>query len=180
MEHVIPYCHRLLTDHTKPNSTCVDFTCGTGKDTLFLSELCPQGQVHGFDIQKQAIETTDKLLHEHNKTNVKLHLDNHENFKTYLNAYDIGVFNLGYLPGSDLNIATETQTTLNTVKLALAHLSSKGLLVIVCYINHPGGAQEASAVTEYVEQLSDSFATVTKYSFLNKKTAPFVLAIEKR
>lgn len=181
MEHVIPYCHRLLKKAAKEDSTCIDFTCGNGHDTLFLSSLCPKGEIFGFDIQIEAINNTKKLLESNHCNNVTLINDDHKNFQQYISEpYHLGVFNLGYLPNSNSHLTTTASTTLPTLSLALEHLASKGLLVIVCYINHPGGKEEASEVSVFLENLNDQFFTVTKYEFLNKKTAPYVLAVEKR
>lgn len=181
MEHVIPYCHRLLASFARTDSCCIDFTAGNGNDTLFLAKLCPAGRVYGFDIQPAALETASLLLSENNISNVELILDNHHNFDHYLSGpYDLGVFNLGYLPGSDQIITTLPETTLPAVNKALQFLNKKGLLVIVCYINHPGGREEANLVEALLMNLDDADYIVSKYQFLNKKTAPFVLAAEKR
>lgn len=180
MEHVIPYCHRLLQSKANPNSTCIDFTAGNGNDTLFLSKICPKGQVYSFDIQEQATANTQTLLKQHKITNAKVILDSHEYFDKYVTAFDVGVFNLGYLPKGSTQIATQANTTVKTLQKALQQLSPGGLLTVVCYINHPGGAEEASKAADLFESLDDNLFVTTKYQFLNKKTAPFVLAAEKR
>lgn len=181
MEHVIPYCHRLLSAYSRETSHCVDFTAGNGNDTLFLARLCPRGSVIGFDIQPEAIETTTELLKKNNIKNVTLILDSHEYLSKYLNeTFDLGVFNLGYLPNGNQQIITQVSSTIAALTAALKWLNSHGLLVIVCYISHPGGRDEATAVETFIAKLDDNDFICTKYEFMNKATAPFVLAIEKR
>lgn len=181
MEHVIPFCHRLLKERATSNSTCVDFTMGNGHDTLFLSQLCPTGRIYSFDIQPKALENTQKRLEENLCTNVTLILDSHENFPKYLaEQFFLGVFNLGYLPGENKEITTKPNSTLNALKKALEQLSSGGLIVLVVYSTHPGGQLEATSMSDFTSSLSDSIYQVIEYKFTNKPTAPFVIAIEKK
>ena len=55
----------ILLRAVQPGDTVVDATMGNGHDTLFLAgRVGPQGRVYAFDIQKDAVESTRKLLAE--------------------------------------------------------------------------------------------------------------------
>ena len=46
--------------YADPKGTAVDCTCGRGKDTLWLARHC--GRVYSFDIQEEALKSTEELL----------------------------------------------------------------------------------------------------------------------
>ena len=48
-------------------------------------------------------------------------------------------FNLGYLPGGDKTIITESGTTLKALEVAKDILLPGGLISLVVYVGHPGG-----------------------------------------
>lgn len=48
-------------------------------------------------------------------------------------------FNLGYLPGGDKTIITESQTTAEAFNVAMEILMPGGLISLVVYVGHPGG-----------------------------------------
>ena len=54
-----------------------------------------------------------------------------------MTSFDLGVFNLGYLPQGDKSITTTTSTSLEAIKKAVK-LMDKALFV-VCYIGHEEG-----------------------------------------
>ena len=111
MLSMVEYVHERM--HTYDNLEIgVDFTMGNGHDTKSLIECCKE--VYSFDIQEEALKRTKELVGD------QAHLirDSHENFDHYVDTFDIGIFNLGYLPEGDHNITTTldvTQRTLATV-----------------------------------------------------------------
>lgn len=48
-------------------------------------------------------------------------------------------FNLGYLPGGDKGIITQSATTLLALEAAKELLLPGGVISIVAYVGHPGG-----------------------------------------
>jgi hypothetical protein len=64
------------------------------------------------------------------------------------------MFNLGYLPGSDKNCITKSETTLPALAQSLEILKPGGLLSIMLYPGHAGGDTEASAVIAWSKQVS--------------------------
>lgn len=185
LQGIIPFAHELLLKTIKEGDTVIDATCGNGNDTLFLSELVGStGHVYAFDVQKQAIDTTQTLLDEHKRNNVTLIHDSHALIERYVDestTLAAGVFNLGYLPRSDKTIITKPDSTITAIEKLLPLLRKNGLLVLVVYAGHPGGKEEKDAVLQFVSELDQQQYFVLKYGFVNLvNEPPFVIAIEKK
>ncbi len=188
MRSAVEYCHHLLRERLLPGDLAVDATAGNGHDTLFLAQLIgPEGKVFAFDVQAQAITATGQLLQrrgvpEHCYTLIQ---DSHTTLAERLPAAAPGklaavIFNLGYLPGGDKTIITCARTTLPAVRTALALLRPGGLLLLVLYPGHAGGAEEAQVLRGFASGLLPRQWQVTEYSTLNARNAsPSVLVIEK-
>lgn len=178
MKNIIDFSHDLLLENLKNDSTVIDYTCGNGYDTLFLAKYFKK--IFAFDIQKQAIKNTKNLLEKNNINNVKLIFDNHKNIRKYINEnIDGGIFNLGYLPKSDKKIITKKDTTIMSIEESLPLLNKNGLIIIVCYIGHEGGLEEALSIKNYCKNLNSISFKVLNYEFINKGKCPFILAIKK-
>lgn len=77
-------------------------TAGRGRDTAYLCELVgPCGRVIAFDIQQEAVDSTNALLAARG-LRAEVHLDSHSNMANYAEpeTVDCIVFNLGWLPGA--------------------------------------------------------------------------------
>lgn len=183
---ILHYAHYLLESTIEKGETVIDATCGNGRDTLFLSNVVgKKGHVLAFDIQAQAIQATKQLMEKHQKTNVSVIHDSHENIEKYLPTKEMliggAVFNLGYLPKSDKSIITNAASTISAINTILHYLKTNGLIVIVVYYGHQGGHEEKEAVLKHVMQLSQRSYHVLQYRFINQKNnPPFIIAIEKR
>ena len=176
--------HDLMRRTLKPGDWAVDATVGNGHDTQFLADLVgPTGHVIGFDVQDAALAAADQLVG--GLPQVTLVHAGHEKLANHLPAEAQGrlaavMFNLGYLPGASHDVTTKAETTLAGLEQALANLSVGGLVTLVLYPGHPGGAEEADAVRSFAEDLPDDFA-VAHYARLNaRRPAPELLAIERR
>ncbi len=178
------FAHYLVRQTLEPGDWAVDATVGNGHDTLFLAELVgPAGHVLGFDVQEAALAAAGR--HVDGLSQVMLVHAGHETLSERLpeegrERLSAVMFNLGYLPGADHDVTTNTDTTLAGLEQALANLSVGGLVTLVLYPGHPGGAEEADAVRSFAEDLPDDFA-VAHYARINsKRPAPELLAIERR
>lgn len=160
----------------KSYDIAIDFTMGNGNDTLVLSKVAKK--VYSFDIQEQALINTRQLLD--NVENVELILSGHENFDEYIQSFDVGIFNFGYLPQGDHNITTKVATSLLAIDKAVKCLNSKGQLFIVVYIGHLEGKKESLKIDEYVSNLNHMVYNVALFKMMNKLNAPYVIEIEKR
>lgn len=182
----LAFSHQLLEEVIQKGDHVVDATMGNGHDTVFLAGLVGEaGKVYAFDIQNQALQTTQaKLLQKALIDRVTLISDGHENIKNYLGKNEViqaAIFNLGYLPRSDKTIITKPSTTLQALRVLCSHLGKKGRILIVAYYGHDGGLEELHQVENFCQKLpQDEFQTLT-YRFLNQKNQPPILfCIERK
>lgn len=172
----------LLSQRLKQGDIAVDATVGNGHDTLFLADqVGPSGQVIGFDVQKAALDHSAARLGA--RSQVRLVHAGHETLAANLGGQDVRpaavMFNLGYLPGADRAVMTCAETTLAALQQALAVLAIGGLVTIMLYPGHAGGAEEAENVLAFVQNLGDDFA-VSRYHRINsQKPAPVLLVVER-
>lgn len=186
LESALNYSHHLLDKAVTSGDITIDATVGNGNDTLKLARLVgPSGKVLGFDIQKQAIETTLQKVTDHQlQQQVELHQTGHETLDAFSlknESVSAVVFNLGYLPRGDKSIVTTPSTTLEAITKSLPLLKKGGLLLIMVYYGHDGGSKEKDSVLSLVGSLSQHDYHVLQYSFINQKNSPpFLIAVEKR
>nr|WP_321291666.1 class I SAM-dependent methyltransferase [uncultured Trichococcus sp.] len=182
----VDFSHRLLKETVCTGDLVIDATVGNGNDTVLMATLVgPTGKVIGFDVQKQAIETTkQKLLLAGLTDQVTLLHQGHETVAEVLADHaEIGgaVFNLGYLHGSDKTIITQKDTTIRAVNALLPKLRIGGYILLVVYSGHPGGMEEKNALLEYVSGLNQALFKVLQYGFINQiNHPPILIAIEKK
>ncbi len=172
----------FIEPHIKKGGTVVDFTMGNGHDTLYLSQAVgDEGKVYAFDIQPQALENTAALLQEHGRENCTLILDSHANVKQYVSEeICCGVFNLGYLPGSDKKVTTLRQSTKQAVEAAISLLGPDAILLVAVYPGHEEGALEGEMLAEMFKALDRKKICCSRFQILNSPTSPFFFAIETR
>jgi predicted methyltransferase len=183
MPHVTELAHRVLRPAIGLGAWAVDTTVGNGYDTEFLS-VCvgPHGRVFGFDVQAQALAATAARVR--NAPNVTLFHDGHEHFSARLPAEAKGrlaaiMFNLGYLPGAEKSVTTQTSTTLQALQQALDYLAIGGVVTLALYPGHPAGRIEAGAVHEYAQRLPPVFAATLVDRLNATNTAPQLVIIER-
>lgn len=133
-----------------------DMTCGNGHDTLFLASIAKH--VVAVDVQVEAIENTKLITKDY--SNITFIHESHDNID--LSDYPVidgAIYNLGYLPGSNKHIITESSTTLRSLQLITPHLTH--FLVVSCYRKHCGGNEEYLAVKSYLESLNAEIHSFT-------------------
>lgn len=187
---ILECAHLLAARGVEPGGLAIDATVGNGHDTLFLvQEVGPDGRVVGFDIQTEALDATRERVHsEAPEASERLHLlhAGHESMAGHLDEEVYGtvgavMFNLGYLPGWDHSITTEPKTTRSALATSAKVLRPGGIITIVAYPGHEGGAVEAEAVLEWTSSLSQDAFRSLSYRFVNRpKEAPRLFAVEKR
>ena len=185
----VRWIHQILTGRLKQGDIVVDATAGNGHDTLFLARhVLPEGQVFAFDIQQSAIDSTAKRLQENGYV---LSVENlihsgHETLSEKLPADLRGkiqaiTFNLGYLPGGDKNVITQTSSTLSAIQQSLEWLAEDGLLTVVAYPGHEGGRDESLVIEQWIAALPPDAFEAQKIGFLNfRPTTPFCMVVRKR
>ena len=174
--------HFILT-HLREGDVAVDFTMGNGHDTEFLSKTVgPTGHVYAFDVQEQALASTaDRLRETGCPDNCTLILDSHHNVKKYVDVpIKAGMFNLGYLPGSDKTVTTMRKTTLPAIEAAIELMDRDAIILVAVYPGHAEGEAEGKMVCEYLASLSRYKVCATQIKILNSPTSPFFILIENK
>lgn len=172
----------------------IDATLGKGRDALFAAEelLSDDGIVYGFDVQKAAIEESEKLFtkkfkiqidskEEKISKNIKWHFEqiSHEkmeNFvaKEYVGKVGVIFFNLGWLPNSDKTTITKSATTVLALEASVRLIGAgKAVLSTLCYRGHSGGEEEYQAVKNFYATLSN--AEVERTGDQNIADSPILL-----
>lgn len=171
----------LLVSHIVPGGTAVDFTMGNGHDTLWLShQIGPQGRVYAFDIQQAALESTKHRLHE-NEAHENYHLfcvSHHLACEYVKEPFCVGIFNLGYLPGTDKVLTTKRETTLEAIRKAIDMMGKNAALLIAVYPGHEEGRLEGEEIERMLLPLSRKKYSVGKFRLINSPIAPYFFLIE--
>ena len=173
MKKITELTHDLLLETN--GSIAVDFTCGNGFDTYFLANNYQQ--VYAFDIQKIAIDTAKNKCSEFN--NISFILDSHANVNKYVDNFDAGIFNCGYLPHGDTSITTTSSSVIDALNNCLPNLNSKGRIIIVLYPGFEQGAKEAIEIEQYVNNLPSKTYDVFKIQITNRNHVPYIIGIDK-
>jgi putative rRNA methylase len=189
-QKISPHLHlakSYWTEHLQPGDIAIDATCGNGHDTLFLCQhlLKHEGSlVAGLDIQSAAILNTDALLkqslpQEHLKR-VLLHRMCHGKIHQIPLPQPprLIVYNLGYLPGGDKSMTTQTGSTLKSFEQSLDIVARDGAISITCYPGHEEGEREESALLSFVANLPSSRWQVCYHKWPNRAKSPTLLWIE--
>jgi hypothetical protein len=196
---LVNVAHNLIREVLRPGDIAIDATVGNGHDTVFLvKQVSPSGKVFGFDSQQAALDSTwlnvescfraaEKacshaplrpeclsLIHaSHADMAEKIPVQYHGNISAIM-------FNLGYLPGGDKSIITQTDSTVTALNIAVRLLSSNGIITILAYPGHQGGDLETDRVNNWCKLLDeDQFKTSLVYSSVNKESAPRLFVIRK-
>ena len=164
--------------------TVVDATAGNGHDAQLLASLVGvTGHTIAIDIQQSAVESTSSRL-ERDGLNADLRLADHAMELNSLRAAGLQVkavmFNLGYLPGSDKQVTTDSGSTRAAIQAASEMLKPGGALTIIAYRGHAGGLEEATIVEQYLAELpTDQFETSRIDSDANNPTSPVLFVVRK-
>jgi glycine oxidase len=156
----------LVRHVVRSGETVIDATAGNGHDTQFLSELVgPEGTVFAFDVQRDALKKTSRRLEDAGLKNVVLHQNDHARMVDLIPEQDHGqvaavMFNLGYLPGGDKSLTTNQDSTRQAIRQAVSLVRPDGVVTILAYTGHDGGAQESDTVRAELATLSNLAFTV--------------------
>ncbi|MDN3506542.1 MAG: class I SAM-dependent methyltransferase [Simkaniaceae bacterium] len=171
----IALAHSYWQNHVQKDTWAIDATCGNGKDTSFLAQICTG--VISIDIQEKALESARQEAGE----NVSFFCQSHEEFpsQAYEKPISLIVYNLGYLPGGDKGLTTLTSSTLKSLNRAMEILLPGGLISITCYPGHPEGANEEEALLTFAKGLDPKNWSACHHRWLNRNKAPSLLLLEK-
>lgn len=184
---LVKEAHAIVQQYLQPGDIAVDATVGNGHDTVFLAEqVGPAGQVYGFDIQASALASARLKLEQRNLCAcITLIHDSHARITEAIPECRHGgikavMFNLGYLPGRDKTVITQTESTLAALNNALDILAPDGIITILAYPGHAGGDRETRSVQSWCGQLhSGRFSVRIIHGAERKDTSPRLFVIEK-
>lgn len=151
--------HEIVRTRLRAGDFAVDATAGNGRDTAFLaSAVGPDGRVVAFDLQEVALRRTADRLRELGLRNVELMRVDHAELGDRLLPEMCGrlgavMFNLGYLPGGDHGVTTRPSSTIPALRDALERLRRGGVVTVLAYPGHGGGAEETAAVEAFLREL---------------------------
>ena len=175
----LDFVHDVLSRRLSPGDFAIDATAGNGHDTLFLARcVAPQGRVLAVDVQAQAVESTRARLREAGlERQVDVVEGSHAELMRLTGPEHHGkvqavMFNLGFLPGSDKDVITQPQSTVAALDAAAGLLAAGGMISIVVYSGHAGGAAEAAAVLKWCETREAGQWHVVQYRQLNRPNNP--------
>ncbi|MDN3509264.1 MAG: class I SAM-dependent methyltransferase [Candidatus Neptunochlamydia sp.] len=172
----LTFAHEEWKKHLRPSDRVIDATSGNGHDTLVLSKL-NLSHLYVFDIQEKALQATQNRLGF--QKNISYHLGCHSLFSGVEAPIDLIVYNLGYLPGGDKSLTTQSATTLKSLEKGLNLLSPRGLISITLYPGHPEGEREAKALLAHVATFSPKNFQYSHHRVVNRPKAPSLLLIKK-
>jgi len=183
LKRVLQYAQLLLEQAIEEGEIAVDATAGNGHDALFLAQLVGEnGKVYAFDVQQEAVNATIQRLQDNFLEDRGIVLnEGHENVAKFIQQpVAAAIFNLGYLPGSNHEIVTKPNTTIQAIEELIKLLKIGGIIVLVVYHGHAGGKEEKDALIQYVSELPQKYIHVLRYEFLNQQNdPPFIIALEK-
>ena len=172
----VSVAHRFVRSVIQSGDLCIDATVGNGHDTCFLCELVgDKGHVLGFDVQSSALQSAQaSLVDRRLEGRVTLLNQGHETLgielaQRALPDLKLVMFNLGYLPGSDKSVVTQTESTLEALNQSLDLLAPAGALSVIAYRGHEGGHDESLAVELWVKDLPASSYFCARYERWSKR-----------
>lgn len=174
----------LLRPAIRPGDLVIDATAGNGHDTVFLAGCVGEtGRVLAFDVQEAALDSArERVVAAGFAGRVAFHHASHSGMASHAAAGSVSVimFNLGYLPGQDHQLTTQSAETLAAIGSATGLLGPCGILSVICYPGHPAGAVEAEAVEARMHQLTPAGWRAARYGAIGTlRPAPFLLLARK-
>ncbi len=177
--------HQLIAMHIaamqQTDLIAIDATLGNGFDLEFLNEQKKISKIYGFDIQKESIQVCQQKMAKTTKEVVLLHAS-HEHLAAYVEeGIDIALFNLGYLPGGNKEIVTQTNNSLKAIASTITKLNTGGFLAIMTYPGHEEGLREYERIKAYLHTLHINTLSVLELSVTNvNKKCPTLFIVIKQ
>lgn len=177
--HFIDYILKTLL---KDKKILVDMTCGNGHDSLRVLQNAPNyKKLYLYDVQIKAIENTKSLLDSYAYKNCIYLNKSHDDLSDIHEDIDFAIYNLGYLPGADKKLVTNSKSTIKSIELLLEKLSFGAIVVITTYPGHEEGSVEDIKIYDFLNSLDQKIFNVIKLEFINQKNKPCkTYILEKR
>lgn len=178
------WAKEMIENAVFPGACVIDATMGNGHDTAWLCELVGEsGKVYAFDVQQEAVDRTAERLEQAGmRQRAELFCLGHEHMAEVVHEQaDAIVFNLGWLPGAEHGVTTQTATTLQAVEAALSLLKEEAIMTICIYPGHEEGTRELHALLDWASGLDDRRYDAMIKCYINQPNdPPRMLAIRKK
>lgn len=173
---ITEWCHHFIKNHVKEGDFCIDATAGNGNDTLLLCQLVGEtGKVIAFDIQEEALINTKKRLSGAEMSErAQILLESHVNMGQYAeeNSVSCIVFNFGYLPGGNHDLATRKETSILAIHEGLRLLKKGGMMSLCIYSGGDSGFEERDAILKELKELNNKKYLVIVSEYYNRPNNP--------
>lgn len=183
--HFTVEAQRMAKECLTDGAIAIDATVGNGFDTLFLAQHVGEaGLVYGVDIQSAAIESAKQKLQQADLLHrTQLAVMSHADLPDLLLPQDHGqvsvaMFNLGYLPFGDKSIVTTAAATRRALDHTFRLLKLGGLLSVLAYPGHAGGAEETAMIAQWLDD-QHSFFEVKRFQDSQNTNSPILWSMSK-
>lgn len=162
------HCHQFLSSRSYPDGVFVDMTVGKGKDLSFLVDLAGHRLDHlmAIDIQDAALAQSVNLIKEKGfdlaAESIQWRQGSHECIHKWLmdwpmaeKGVSLALYNLGYLPGSDKSITTQSASTLKSLEGLMPWICPGGGISLMVYPGHETGRLESLEIDRFLEKNVD-------------------------
>ncbi len=173
-QNALGLSHKFISEHVKNGDVCIDATAGRGRDTLFLCDLVGEsGKVFAFDIQEEAIKSTQALLKEHGKT-ASLFQFCHSKLDQFFEkeSADAIMFNFGWLPGGDHSKFSHGDTSRIAIEKGLEILKPGGVMSLCIYCGKETGFEEKETLLAFLKTLDQKKYSVLLTDYINRGGNP--------
>lgn len=169
---------KIIIDTKKDIKIAADMTVGKGNDSKYILENTGVERLYGFDIQKESQEAARDLIGKDDR--FIFNLKSHEQVDDYIKEdLDLAIYNLGYLPGGDKEITTNSKSTIKSLEKTLKLMRENGLIILTIYPGHPAGKVESEELEKYLDKLDSKKYAVMKLSYQNRPNNPPYLMLIK-
>lgn len=189
---VVAWAREAWASALERDDDVIDATLGRGRDALACATTMCDGVVFGFDVEPDAIADATAAFARAGVDASRQHFEERchadaleELARTRPRSFGAVMFNLGYLPGdADAEVRasrrrTEASTTVRAVAAGCSCARVGGVVTVVAYVKHEGGAEEHACVREVLGALPVKSWTVVERRVVNRNGAP-VLYVARR
>lgn len=173
------YVHLLFHHFAQRGDRCIDLTLGNGHDMrALLEQIGPEGELVGIDIATSAVAHCKQICEtEYPNYRYRLLRRSHSELSDIEGPFQIAVYNLGYLPGSDKAQTTHPESTIASVLAVLPKMSDGGIVILTVYRGHDADV-EWTALQSALASLQGVYITERR-AFPPHPEAPIVYTIER-
>jgi len=183
--HFTVEAQKMAIEYLTDGAIAIDATVGNGFDTIFLAQNVGEaGLVYGVDIQSMAIESAKQKLQQADLLHrTQLAVMSHANLLDLLPTKDHGqvsvaMFNLGYLPFGDKSIVTTAASTRQALDHTFRLLRLGGLLSVLAYPGHAGGAEESTMIAQWFDD-HHSYFEAKRFQDSQNTNSPILWSMSK-